>query len=1481
MNKTSICIFPITIVLFFVFQLEKVISAEKRTFKHPQSKLRHYTTEDGLSHDGVLCITQDKEGFIWFGTWDGINRFDGSNFVTYKARPGDNSSLKNNKIRDIIEDKLGYLWVKTYDRKVYRFDKSSEKFLALNNSNNKGDLESYPIDKIIPLSNGDVWLISENGSLILIHNDKNEKLLKAENFTKNNLFLRDRKVSFVFEDQYKRLWIGTDKGLSCLVESNGNYQSYFKGRIDVFAEKLNFLEAAKNQNGMAFTTSKGHLITYDNVIKQFVIRNITNNIPINNIYVSKDQNIYLSTIGKGLFIFNNDLKTIENPKFNGFSSFSTISEDTYGNIWLEPELEGVVKYSPETNSFKYFNHKKEQNTTTPIKGKFIQDKNYKVFNDVNGYTWISMKGGGFGFYNPIEDKIEYFKNEPGSTTQQFSNVVVSAFSDNKGVLWLSTRNGGINKAVFSGNNFNHHVLVQNSTNRLENEVRAIHEDSDGKIWITTKIGDLYVYQSNRLIANVIDSEEKLGTIYTIKETRNGIIWIGTKGQGLIKATPINDERTKYKIKRFVNDPQDLESLSNDHIYSILEDNKGQIWVGTFGGGLNKIVQIGEKVRFKNINTTLHQYPASTFNVIRYLANGPDGNIWIGTTDGLLRFDPTQNLDQVKFKKSVKIQGSISSIGNNDVQYIYVTKNEDVYIGTFGGGLNKVSKPKSIDENLKFEVFTQEAGLSNDIVLSITEDDNNHLWIATENGLSRFNLETYEFRNYDSYDGLPRSGFSEASCFKSKTGELYFGCTRGYLYFNPKKIEQKKYHSNLVFTNFQLFNNRINPDDHHSVSRKSINELEEVVLKHDENFITIDFAVLDFRAVNNLNYSYILEGFDKNWHQIKSQKKATYTKLPPGKYIFKVKVTNPDYFLKTPHKSINIIVKPPFWKTWWAYLFYSCIGVFAFMLIRRNTLILIKLRNKVLVEEKLTEMKLQFFTNISHELRTPLTLIVNPLDKIYQTENLSEKGQHYLNIVNKNTNRMVRFINQLLDFRKIQNNQLKLKVCEFNIVDFIKDLSLYFDDILDQKNIKLNFLSESNMVNVFADKEKIDIVFYNILSNAIKFTPKNLSISVDIEENDKNVLIKFIDEGIGINKSELEEIFELYHEGDHQQDKAFKGTGIGLALSKEIVLAHKGKIYAKNNEERGMTFTVELLKGKEHFKLDDLIVEDFMGLTAKQTVIDKKGNLNVDFNQKNEKSNLPKLLIVEDNSDLRELIKDQFNDIYEIIEAENGEEGLSLAIENLPDVIISDVMMPVLDGIQMLDQIKTNMKTSHIPVILLTARSSIENQISGLSYGADFYVTKPFHADYVHHLIDNLLNQRKKIVENILENNKTLILAPSEIVITSKDEIFLKEVINIIEKGMFDSQFNIDSVATAIGMGRTTFYKKLKSLTSLSPVEFVREIRLKRSKQLLSSKQYSVSEVAYMTGFTSSGYFSTCFKEKYGCSPSDFIKNFAIKQTIKQ
>lgn len=1475
MNKTSICIFPITLVLFFVFQLE-VISAENRTYKHPQSKLRHYTTEDGLSHDGVLCITQDREGFIWFGTWDGINRFDGSNFVTYKARPGDSSSLKNNKIRDIIEDKVGYLWVKTYDRKVYRFDKSSEIFLSLNNSHNKGDLESNPIDEIIPTSNGDVWLISENGSLILIHSDKNEKLLKAENFTKNNLFLKDRKVSFVFEDQYKRLWIGTDKGLSCLIKSNGNYHSYFKGRIDVFAENLNFLEAAKNQNGMAFTTSKGHLITYDNVIKQFVIRDVTNNIPINNIYVSKNQNIYLSTIEKGLFVFNNDLKTIENPKFNGFNSFNNISEDTYGNIWLEPEFEGVVKYSPETNTFKYFNHKKEQNTITPVKGKFIQDKNYKVFNDVNGYTWISMKGGGFGFYNPIEDKIEYFKNEPGSVNQQFSNVIISAFADNKGVLWLSTRNGGINKAVFSGNNFNHHVLVENPTNRLENEVRAIHEDSDGKIWITTKIGDLYVYQNNRLIANIIDSEEKLGTIYTIKETRNGIIWIGTKGQGLIKATPINNERTKYKIKRFVHDPKDLESLSNDHIYSVLEDNKGQIWVGTFGGGLNKIVQTGDKVRFKNINTTLHQYPSSTFNVIRYLANGPDGNIWIGTTDGLLRFDPNQNLDQVKFKKSVKIRGDISSIGNNDVQYIYVTKNEDVYIGTFGGGLNKVVKSKNSSENLKFEVFTRENGLANDIVLSIVEDDNNQLWVSTENGLSRLDLATNEFRNYDSYDGLPRSGFSEGACFKSKTGELYFGCTKGYLFFNPKKIEQKKYHSNLVFTKFQLFNNNINPDGEQSVLKKSINEVDEVILKYDENFITIDFAVLDFRVVNNLNYSYILEGFDKNWHQVKNQKKATYTKLSPGKYTFKVKVTNSDYFENLPQKSINIIVEPPFWKTWWAYLFYCLISVFAFILIRRNALILLKLRNKVLVEEKLTEMKLQFFTNISHELRTPLTLIVNPLNKISDTEKLTEKGQYYLNVVNKNANRMVRFINQLLDFRKIQNNQLKLKVNQFNIVDFIKDMSLYFEDILDEKKIKLNFFAENNHINVFADKEKIDIVFYNILSNAIKFTPKNQSISILIEETDKVVLVKFIDEGIGINKNEIEEIFKLYHEGDNQQDKAFKGTGIGLALSKEIILAHHGKIYAENNTDKGITFTVELLKGKQHYKSEDFILDDVVELTPKQFVIDKNGNLNVDFNQKIEKINLPKLLIVEDNADLRELIKDQFTDIYEIIEAENGLEGLSLAIENLPDVIISDVMMPVLDGIQMLDQIKRNIKTSHIPVILLTAKSSIEDQINGLSYGADFYVTKPFHTDYIHHLIDNLLTQRKKIVDNIIENNKTIVLAPSEIVITSKDEIFLKEVINIIEKGMSDSQFNIDSVATAIGMGRTTFYKKLKSLTNQSPVEFVRDIRLKRSEQLLSSKEYSVSEVAYMTGFTSSGYFSTCFKEKHGISPSDFVKNIKIE-----
>ncbi|WP_169311998.1 hybrid sensor histidine kinase/response regulator transcription factor [Pseudopedobacter saltans] len=1444
------------------------VSQVKGTLLEP--KFRHYSTEHGLSHDGVLCIKEDSEGFIWLGTWDGINRYDGNNFKTYKARPGDNSFLKNNKIRDIIEDKIGYLWVKTYDRKVYRFDKAREEFLPVIKSNKGESLEHIFIDKVIPVSNGDVWLTTEDNGVLCVL-DKGNGDIDVVNYNSEKSFFGNSNVNFIYEDQQHRVWFGTKNGLICLVKNGKKYVSYLAPKTRSYGSNLNFTKVSSNSNGkLFFSTSNGFLVEYNPEFKAFYAKKVVD-ADILDILVSKTGNVYLTARKQGLIIYNH-IKSSFRYEHDGGNTYYWIYEDRTGNIWLEPEKAGVVLYKPSTQSFYPFVHNKEDNLPYVAKSRQGNDKSFNVFEDANNLLWVCLKGGGFGYYDKNANKLNYFYNNPEEKNKLFTNNIVTAYSDKRGVLWFCTRNGGINKVVFSPNNFEYKQLTKNPSNKFENEVRALFQDSDDKIWITNKLGGLSVYKGEKI--EVVDENQNLGSIYCITEDRNKNIWIGTKGQGLLKLQPKNESRTKYKVSRYTNEPGDLTSLSNNQIYSVVEDQTGQLWIGTFGGGINLLIEERGRVKFKNINNSFKNYPKHTFNVIRHIIQGPDKNIWLATTDGILRFNPNENPDYSKFRPTVKIPGDKNSLGNNDVQYLYQSSDNEVWAGTFGGGLNRViNDPKTLNDELKFKVYTKEQGLPNDIILSLVEDNNKNLWIATENGVSRLDIKNELFRNYDTYDGLPRTGLSEAACFRSNKGEIYFGCTNGYISFYPDKIVNEQFPANIAFTGIQLYNKDIDIKEPSSPLKSSINYADNIILNYNQDVLTFEYSVLDYRVPNNVSYAYILEGYDKNWHFVKNQRKATYTKIPPGSYTFRVKTVNNYYFENSPEKSISIKVNNPWWLSGWALLCYIFLSIIFLEIARRIVFTMIRLKNKVVVEERMTELKMQFFTNISHELRTPLTLIVNPLLKLKKTESLSDKGIKYLEVANKNADRMIRFVNQLLDFRKIQTQNLKLRIEKVELIGFMSGLLGHFVDILEEKEIALKLSSSAEEIFVWCDRDKMDIVFFNIISNAIKFTPKGKKIFVKLEKREGKVSVQIIDEGIGINMDKIEDIFKLYYAGDNQQDKAFKGTGIGLAISKEIVSLHRGVIKASKNTDQGMTFTIELLEGNLHFDTNDLLDENKWSKPDAKQIIYDRSSLKVEETDKEQsKDQLPKLLLVEDNMELRSFMVDQFKDTYNIGEAENGKEGYLKAIELVPDAIISDVMMPEMDGIQMLEKIKNDVVTSHIPIILLTAKSTIEDQIKGLSYGADFYVTKPFHADYIKYLLENLLKSRQQVVANILDKPTVLKLEPSEVVITSKDEAFLRNVIQVVEEKMSDQEFNIETVANSMAMGRTTFYKKLKSLTNMTPVEFVRDIRLKRGRQLLATGELTVSEIAYQIGFNSSGYFSTCFKEKYNISPSDYLKN---------
>ena len=1424
-----------------------------KTSAQVKCKIENYATEDGLSHDVIRDIIKDKEGFMWFATWNGINRFDGKNFVTYKAIAGDNSSLSNNRIDIIKEDAFGYIWLRVYDNQIYRFDKRTESFLSIAAILGTTKIE---FDNIITDKNGNVWLTTIGSGIFLARKKANNQI-EITHFgqnSKNNSPLSSNNLNFIFKDSDHSVWVGSEKGLDNISNSKQGYKS------NTILKNNNVKCCFIKGNSAWFGTDEGDLIHYNKIQKKYKKTTIAKT-AINAIIKSKNKNLLIITTDDGeLITFNTVTLKIESNLKVSDSPLHRIYQDKKGLLWIEPDKHGVFMVKPKESKTAFFSQQKD--------ASFLNLKNsFEIFEDNFDRVWIKLKGGGFGYYNEKTNHLDYFFNNPEDENQKFSNIVTTLYFDPVGILWMSTTDRGINKIIFQKNNFQQQLLIPNSKIKTENEIRAVFSDKNNRLWLSSKAGKLKIYNGTQELINPFTNykADEIGLVYCIIGDTKGNVWLGTKGSGLYKATPVKLQNSQYTLKQFKADKNNPASISSNEIYSVLEDKKGRIWIGTYDNGINLLEEKnGEYIfihHFKN-------YPAIESSKVRYLAQGYKGQIWVATTNGLVTFNP-ENYDssKVKFSRYEKLPSDKFSLGCNDVLFIFKDSAEKMWISTAGGGLSQVIEKGN---GLKFKNFTKDDGLPSDFILSMAEDDQKNLWLATENGIAKFNLQDHIFKNYDSYDGLVKTGFSESAGIKLLNGNLVFGNRNGYLTFNPKKIEKPKTNTKMVFTGFEINNKNSNVKSAEYPLESDINYINNIELNYTENTISIYYTVLDYISNNKQLYAYRLKGLDDTWHEVKNQKKATFTNLPPGDYTFEVKCLNTELYTATPHKNLTFTIAPPFWKTNFAYFLYVILILLALEIARRIAFSMIRLRNKIVVEQKMSELKLSFFTNISHELRTPLTLIVNPINEIAKSKNLTPLESEYIETVQKNTNRLIRFINQLLDFRKIQSSKEKLHIEPVEMVSFVNEINALFSQAAYEKNIKIKTECNSETLIANLDKEKMDIIIYNLLSNAIKFSHSNSIITVEVKlENDTVLKINVSDQGSGVDESKLMDIFKLYYETDSGKNKNV-GTGIGLALCKEYVQLHQGDIYAFNNENGGLTVSIEINLNQEIFENNSYNKNLSKHKLVEHSIDNKKISQNQVL-QDNSDAILPVVLIVEDNYELRSFLKSQLQRFYQILEAANGKEGLVIATNKIPDLILSDVMMPEMDGIELLDALKNKMETSHIPVILLTAKSSVQSKIEGLHYGADYYITKPFDTDFLIASIQNLIKSRKKIFEQLQSNLKTIELQPGEIIITTKDEQFLKDIIAIVEDGMTNPKFNIDVIANALNMSRVTFNRKFKSLTNITPVEFVSEMRLKRAKQYLDAGETDIANIAYKAGFNGAGYFSTCFKEYYKISPSDYLK----------
>lgn len=1483
----------------------------------------HYSTEDGLSQNTVMSILQDHKDNLWFATWDGINRFNGYTFKTYKARQGNYISLTNNRVDRMYEDRYGFLWLLTYDNRVHRFDPKTETFEQVPAAGEEGS--AYNVHSIEVMPNGIVWLLTENDGAIRItpHPKEHNRLTWDIYSDKTGLFPSSR-VHKVYQDKAGNDWLLTDNGLGRIHPEKKTPDTYFtetKGKTGVANQA--FYAVQESDGSISFASDHGRIWSYQKESGEFTLLELPTKGRITSINsVAKDL-LVITTNSDGFFTFN--LKTRKPTHY----SFVTCKElpakpirsayvDRFSEVWFEQEEPGVVAhFNPATGVVTREQIRIEY--TTPERSRPA----FHIHEDVNGFLWVHPYGGGFSFFDPQQKRLVPFYNELGSRDWRFSNKIHSAFSDKQGNLWLCTHSKGLEKVTYRNVPFSIMTPMPHEHESLHNEVRALCEDKLGNLWVGVKDGILRLYDADRTYKGYMTENGTIsttgtpmkGTAYFVIQDSKGVIWIATKGDGLVRAELTSPTGMSYKLTRYLHNENDLYSLSDNNVYCVYEDHNGRIWAATFAGGINYITQNenGETL-FINHRNNLKGYPIDPCSKARFITSDNKGRLWVGTTTGAVAFDESfKKPEDVQFYHFSRVPNDTLSLSNNDVHWIIPTEKKELYLATFGGGLNKLISI-SEDGHGEFKSYSVQDGLSSDVLLSIREDHKQNLWISTENGICKFNPSDGQFENFDERSITFPVRFSEAASTLTAKGTMLFGASSGIFKFNPDSIHKSNYVPPIVFSKLMVANEDVVPGDE-SVLKVDIDDTDKLTLSHDENIFSVQFAALDYTNPQNVQYAYLLDGFEKQWTFADKQRSVTYTNLPKGEYKLRVRSTNSDGVWVDNERALAIVVLPSFWETPVAYVLYVLFVLIIILVAVYILFTIYRLKHEVSVEQQISDIKLRFFTNISHELRTPLTLIAGPVEQVLKNDKLPADAREQLVVVERNTNRMLRLVNQILDFRKIQNKKMKMQVQRVDVVAFIRKVMENFEAVAEEHRIDFLFQTENEQLYLWVDVDKLEKIVFNLLSNAFKYTPNGKMITIFIHEDESTVSIGVQDQGIGIAENKKKSLFVRF---ENLVDKNLfnqASTGIGLSLVKELVEMHKATISVESRLGEGSCFKVDFLKGKEHYDKEvEFILEDTdVPLRMGQVVDIANASIQAETAMSKvegmpeptpgvaaseEDTSKELMLLVEDNQELRSFLRSIFASSYRVVEAADGAEGLSKALKYIPDIIISDVMMPVKDGIEMTRELRADMTTSHIPIILLTAKTTIESKLEGLEYGADDYITKPFSATYLQARVENLLSQRKKLQsfyreslmhinivagteENSVPTNEPLReedkielktdAKPKPTVpdMSPNDRKFMDKLMGLMEQNIDNGELVVDDLVRELAVSRSVFFKKLKSLTGLAPIEFIKEIRIKRATQLIETGEYNMTQISYMVGINDPRYFSKCFKAQVGMTPTEY------------
>lgn len=1330
-----------------------------------------------LVNNEVTSIIQDKNGFVWFGTRGGLQRFDGYEMKLLKNDFRKGSNLLSQSIEVLQNGKQNNIWIGTKSGGLSGYDLKTGKITNYTNQS--------------PATGG---------------------------------FNADYILSILDTDTEK-LFIGTWKGFQYLDKKTGQ-----------------------------FTILNSVWKTFD-------------------IQPDGEKGYWLAT-NSGLRHLNRELVNDYTLNFGiqDINITSVITDKAANCLWLGTWDQGLLQYDLSTKAVKNYRHQKNDPSS------LSSNNTYRILLDSRGSLWIGTWGGGL---NRLDRKTGTFEkihlNIPGIYTND-NQIILTIQEDPSGLLWIGTDGTGVFKYGLKQKKFIN-IGYENKLNSLleSTHVISVYVDPFNKLWLGTKGGGIQYSTNWKTFSKVnIETKETKNAPALPYESRSFMqdgdyLWTGTN-KGLIRIINKGVKAGSYEI--FSPVPKDPTSISGRKINTIVKDSSGRIWIGTQENGLSYIAGFDPKNKpvFKNYLPAYGVKGALQNERISCLLVDSKKRLWVGTYKGLHLYQPATDQFQV-FVQTAERKNSIS---NNTILCLAEDKAGNIWAGT-QYGLNKISGLEG--DKLVVSGYTTKEGLPSDYIHAVIPDKLGNIWATTNKGIIRFNPSKNSFAVFDKRDGVQSVVFSENASHKDAKGRFFFGGLEGLTYFFPDSIRISQFYPPIYFTNLTINNvpyefGAGNADS--SILKKPFYETESITLDHKENIFSIEFAALDYHAPDKNEYMYKLDGFNDGWVYAGNNRLVSFTNLQSGTYRLKVRATNSDKIWNPKTHELTIHILPPPWKTWWAYSIYIAVFVFLLWLTRHLGLRQAGLKNQLTLsrlqrqqENKLADFKERLFTNISHEFRTPLTLILGPLDDLLQRKKFETSVEKSLRLIQKQSKRMLRMVNQLLDFQKAEAGSLQLSLQPGEVVSFCYDIYLLFIDEANRRNITYSFRAQEKYLSFTFDHNKLEIIVFNILSNAFKFTPNGGSITFSVQKNPNQYCeIAIRDTGKGIPANEIDRIFDRFYRGREQDATNISGTGIGLSFVKELTELHGGSILAESDGKNGSLFTVILPPLTVAESVLNISSEPLPSASQNSETNLNLVTMSEENDQLNQEKDQPIILVVEDESDMLQYVYEILAPSFKVVTATNGREGIEKALETIPDLIVSDVMMPEVDGIELCRKLKSDKDTSHIPIILLTALSDMAHHVQGIREGADVYLPKPFNSQLLLVHIHNLINSRNTLKELYA---KKIFLGTGNFEIKTFEEEFLFKLMKLVEDNISNSDFNNDELANLMFMSRSTFYRKLKAVTGMSGNEFIRVARLNYAAKLLESGNYAVTEAAMEAGFNDIKYFRKRFHDQFGVTPSEYKK----------